>query len=158
MLIEDTVKIFKRSMMPTSVSKEVRTIRKPTLLDERKDYVELLCEILNSWAKRSKFRVSGKVEFSNILGTSVVTLCKSGKSKPFQQSQTSDELQAAFKNIQKTLPERKGRFTYHRGLKAFDRDNLYIVKPLALRHWTKTAAFNDADEIAAAILSSGRDS
>jgi len=158
MLIEDTVNIFKRSMMPTSVSKEVRTIRKPTLLNERKDYVELLCEILNSWAKRSKFRVSGKVEFSNILGISVVTLCKSEKSNPFQQSQTSDELQAALKSIQKALPERKGRFIYHRGLKVFDRDNLYIVKPLALRHWTKTAAINDADEIAAAILSSGRDS
>jgi len=157
MLIEDTVNIFKRSMMPTSVSEEVRTIRKPTP-DERKDYVELLCGILNSWAKRSKFRVSGKVEFSNILGTSVVTLCKSEKSKPFQQSQTSDELQAALKSIQKGLPERKGRFTYHRGLKVFDKDNLYIVKPLALKHWTKTAAINDADEIAAAILSSGRDS
>ncbi|MCK4783852.1 MAG: hypothetical protein KAV87_08895, partial [Desulfobacteraceae bacterium] len=156
MLIEDTVNIFKRSMMPTSVSKKVRTIRKPTLLDERKDYVELLCGIVNSWAKRSKFRVSGKVEYSNILGISVVTLCKSEKSKPFQQSQTSDELQAALKSIQKALPEKKGMFTYHRGLKVFDKNNLYVVKPLALRHWTKTAAINDADEIAAAILSSGR--
>jgi len=158
MLIEDTVNIFKRSMMPTSVSEKVRTIRKPTLLDERKDYVELLCKILNSWAKRSKFRVSGNVEFSNILGTSVVTLCKSEKAKPFQQSQTSDELQSALESIQEALPERKGRLTYHRGLKVFDKDNLYIVKPLALRHWTKTAAINDADEITAAILSSGRGS
>ncbi len=155
MLIEDTVKIFKRSMMPTSASEEVRTIRKPTP-DECKDYVELLYGILNSWAKRSKFRVSGKVEYSNILGISVVTLCKSEKSKPFQQSQTSDELQAALKSIQKALPEKKGMFTYHRGLKVFDKNNLYVVKPLALRHWTKTAAINDADEIAAAILSSGR--
>jgi hypothetical protein len=157
-LIEDTVNIFKQSMMPISIRKEVRTIRKSSLPDERKDYVELLCKILNSWAKQSKFRVSGNVEFSNTLGTSVVTLCKSEKSKPFQQSQPSDDLQAALKSIQKALPERKGRFTYHRGLKVFDKDNLYIVKPLALRHWTKTAAINDADEIAAAILSSGRGS
>ena len=157
MLIEDTANIFKQSMMPTLANNKVRTIKEPTP-SERKDYVELLCGILNSWAKRSKFRVSGKVEFSNILGISVVTLCKSEKSRPFQQSQTSDELQAALKSIQKSLPERKGRFTYHRGSKVFDRDNLYIVKPLALKHWTKTAAINDADEIAAAILSSGRDS
>ena len=158
MLIEDTVNIFKRSMMPISVSKEVQTIRIKPTPDERKDYVELLCKILNSWAKRSKFKVSGKIEFSDILGTSVVTLCKSEKAKPFQQSKTSDDLQAALKSIQKVLPEKKGRFTYHRGLKVFDKNNLYIVKPLALRHWTKTAAINDADEIAAAILSSGRDS
>ncbi|MEK0337281.1 MAG: N-6 DNA methylase, partial [Nitrosopumilus sp.] len=158
MLIEDTVKFFKPSMMPTSASTKVKTIRKPTP-DECKDYVELLYGILNSWAKRSKFRVSGKVEYSNTLGTSVVTLCKSKKSKPFQQSQTTDELQAALKSIQKVLPEKKGRFTYHRRLKVrFDKDNLYFVKPLALRHWTKTAAINDADEIATVILSSGRDS
>ncbi len=158
MLFEDTAKIFKPSMMPTSASRKVRTIR-DSMPDERKDYVELLCNMLNSWAKRSKFRVSGKVEFSDTLGTSVVTLCKSEKSKPFQQSQPSDELQAALKNIQKVLPEKKGRFTYHRRLKVrFDKDKLAFVKPLALRHWTKTAAINDADEIAAEILSSGRGS
>ena len=157
MLIEDTVKIFKSSMMPTSASSKVRTIGEPTP-KERRDYVELLCRILNSWAKRSKFRVSGKIEFSNVLGTAVVTLCKSEKSKLFRQSQTSDELQTALKSIQKALSEKKGRFTYHRWLTVFYKDNLYIVKPLALRHWTKTAAINDADEIAAAILSSGRGS
>ena len=157
MLIEDTVNTFKPSMMPTSANNKVQTIKEPTP-DERKDYVELLCGILNSWAKRSKFRVSGEVEFSNNLGTSVVTLCKSEKYRPFQQRPTSDELQAVLESIREALPEKKGRFTYHRGLKVFDKDNLYIVKPLALRHWTKTAAINDADEIAAAILSSGRDS
>jgi len=159
MLIEDTTKIFKRSMMPPSINDRVRTIAMPTI-DERKDYGELLCKILNLWAKRSKLRVNGKVEYSNILGTSVITLCKSNKAESFKQGQTSDELQAALKDVQQALPKRMGRFTYYRNLKVFDfdRDKLYIVKPLARRHWTKTAAINDADEIAAAILSSGRGS
>jgi len=157
MLIEDTVKIFKRSMMPASISGKVKTIGLPTP-DERRDYVELLCNILNSWAKRSKFRVSGKVEYSNVLGESIVTLWKSNKAEPFKQVQTSDELQAALKNVQQALPQRNDKFVYYRNLKVFDGDKLYILKPLVRRHWTKTAAINDADEIAAAILTSERDS
>lgn len=155
MLIEDTVNIFKHSMTPASASEKVRTLRKPTP-DERTNYVELLCRILNSWAKRSSFRVNGKVEYSNTLGTSVITLWKSRKTEPFKEKRTADELQAVLEDVQQALPRRMGGFTYYRNLKVFDGNKLYILKPLARRHWTKTAAINDADEIAAAILSSGR--
>ena len=65
-------------------------------------------------------------------------------------------IQAVLENVQQALPRKMGGFTYYRNLKVFDGDRLYILKPLARRHWTKTAAINDADEIAAAILSSGR--
>lgn len=34
----------------------------------------------------------------------------------------------------------------------FDENTLYIFKPLRLRFWTRTAALNDADSIAASIL------
>jgi hypothetical protein len=40
-----------------------------------------------------------------------------------------------------------------RNLKIFDGNELHILKPLERRFWTKTSALNDADEIAAAILS-----
>jgi len=157
MLIEDTVKIFKPSMMPSSANNKVRTIESPTP-NERMDYVKLLCNILNAWAKRSKFRVNGKVEYSSVLGEAIVTLWKSSEVESVRQIKTSDDLQVALKNIQQALPGRMGRFRYHRNLKVFDGDKLYILKPLTLRHWAKTAAINDADEIAATILSSGRDS
>jgi hypothetical protein len=155
MLIEDTVNIFKRSMMPTSISKIVPTIEE-SIFEQRKEYIDLLCGILNSWAKRSSFKVSGKIEYSRMLGTSVVTLWKSQKFEPFKEKRTSDELQAVLENIQQALPKNVGRFEYRRNLKVFDGNNLYILKPLARRYWTKTAAINDADEIAAAILTSGR--
>jgi type I restriction-modification system DNA methylase subunit len=155
MLIDDTVNIFKRSMTPSSVSEKVRTLAKPTP-DERKAYVELLCSTLNLWAKRSSFKVNGKVEYSKTLGTSVVTLWKSQKAEVFRQELASDELRNVMKDIQALLPRKMGRFRYDRNLKVFDENKLYILKPLARRHWTKTAAINDADEIAAAILSSGR--
>ena len=155
MLIEDTVTIFKRSMMPTSISKIVPTIKESTF-EQRKEYIDLLCGILNSWAKRSPFKVSGKTEYSNKQGTSIVTLWKSRKFEHYKENQTSDELQAVLGNIQQALSENKGRFEYRRNLKVFNGNNLYILKPLARRNWTKTAAINDADEIAAKILTSGR--
>jgi len=157
MLIEDTVTIFKKSMMPTSAISSVKTIGEPTD-SERRNYVELLCNILNSWAKRSKFKVNGEIEYSSALEESIVTLWKSAKVERVKQSQTSDDLQAALKDVQQALPDHVGRFKYHRNLKVFDGDKLYILKPLTRRHWTKTAAINDADEIATAILSSGRHS
>jgi hypothetical protein len=39
-----------------------------------------------------------------------------------------------------------------RGIKIFDGDRLYLVKPIGQRFWTQTAALNDADEIAGTIL------
>ncbi len=155
MLIEDTININRRSMTPSSLGEDICTIGKPTS-NERKDYGELLCNILNSWAKRSRFRVNGKVELSDRLGTSVVTLWKSHKAELFKEEQTSDNLQAVLEDVQGALPKQMGRLTYYRNLKVFDGNKLYILKPLARRHWTKTAAINDADDIAAAILSSGR--
>ncbi len=155
MLIEDTVNIFKRSMMPSSISKIVPTIKESTY-EQRKEYIDLLCSILNLWAKRSPFKVSGKTEYSHSLGTSVVTLWKSQNFEPFKENQTSDELQGVLGNIQQALSGNEGRFEYRRNLKVFDGNNLYILKPLARRHWTKTAAINEADEIAAKILTSGR--
>ncbi|MBN2313080.1 MAG: N-6 DNA methylase [Sedimentisphaerales bacterium] len=155
MLIEDTVNIFKRSMTPASTTKSVQTLEEPTS-DERKYYVELLCGTLNMWAKRSSFKVNGKIEFSDRLGTSVITLWKSRKIEQFKEERTSDHLQAVLGDVQQALPRRMRGFTYYRNLKVFDGNKLYLLKPLARRHWTKTAAINDADEIAAAILSSGR--
>ncbi|NJL28852.1 MAG: hypothetical protein HC897_13650 [Thermoanaerobaculia bacterium] len=54
------------------------------------------------------------------------------------------------------MSEHGGSLELTRNLKVFDGQTLYLLKPLALRFWTRSAALNDADEIAAAILTSGR--
>jgi hypothetical protein len=41
--------------------------------------------------------------------------------------------------------------TYVRGYARFEEDRAHILKPLTRRHWTRTAALNDADELAAYI-------
>jgi hypothetical protein len=48
--------------------------------------------------------------------------------------------------------KRRAALEFVRGVKVFDEDRLYIVKPLDQRNWTLTAAMNDADEIAGSLL------
>ena len=58
--------------------------------------------------------------------------------------------------LRNQMRRENGMRTYMRGVTLFDGKTAYIVKPLSLRFWTKTAALNDADSIAAAILNSKR--
>ena len=71
---------------------------------------------------------------------------------PLNEYTSSPELDAVISRILNLLPRHEGSIAYYRNLKIFDGDNLYILKPLAYRFWSKTTALNDADEIAAAIL------
>ena len=54
--------------------------------------------------------------------------------------------------LQQTAAKSYGTFELVRGMKVFDKNLLYITKPLGQRFWTNTAALNDADEIASTIL------
>jgi hypothetical protein len=86
----------------------------------------------------------------------VITLQKvaSQDIRPIDEHSSSSELDAIISRILKLLPRHEGSIAYYRNLKVFDRDKLYILKPIAYRFWSKTTALNDADEIAAAILTS----
>ena len=54
--------------------------------------------------------------------------------------------------LERMLGRKPNAFELTRGVKVFDGDRLYVVKPLGQRYWTETAALNDADEIAGSIL------
>jgi hypothetical protein len=155
MLIEDTVKVFEPSSTPTSSTGLVPTLRE-TKRGDRERYVATLCEMINIWAARSKFRAWGKVVFSRGAGQAVVTLSKIQPPKPYDEQDASADLRKALEKIRKLLPRSTPGFIRLRSLNVFDGDKIHIVKPLTLRAWTRTAALNDADEIAAAILNRGR--
>ena len=54
--------------------------------------------------------------------------------------------------VRKLIPQTHSTLDLVRGVMVFDGPRLYIVKPISLRYWTRTAAMNDADEIAGTIL------
>ncbi|HUW32309.1 MAG TPA: hypothetical protein VM223_11920, partial [Planctomycetota bacterium] len=156
-LIEDTANIIEPSSTPPAPSPE----KTPTLCEttrvQWREYLALVCEVINTWAHGSKERVSGRVTVSKGAGLAVVTLLKSAESESAQIHESPEKLSHALKRISDILPVKvTPNLTQLRNLKVFDGNELHILKPLALRFWTRTAALNDADEIAFAILSHGQ--
>ncbi len=118
----------------------------------RASYTSLLCDRLNGWAKQ-EYRVHGKVVADSSIGVGMVVLEKTRREeKPTQLSAIDGELLKAIDNLQRIAAKGHGTFELVRGLKVFHKNLLYITKPLGQRFWTNTAALNDADEIAATIL------
>lgn len=152
-LINDTVNCWIPSSTPNRGSPNISTLKDSTK-PVRLEYLTLLCDLLNTWSRRGSYQVSGKIIFASNSKMAVIVLQKvlSQDVSPLDEEPSSHELDAVISRILKLLPRHEGSIAYYRNLKVFDRDKLYILKPLAYRFWSKTTALNDADEIAAAIL------
>jgi hypothetical protein len=72
-----------------------------------------------------------------------------------RSGETGDDrdLLAVLDRIRQAYRKQLGSVELLRGVKVFDKNTIYLFKPLRLRFWTRTAALNDADAIAASILS-----
>jgi hypothetical protein len=152
LLIDDTVRVTIPSVRPTRERRDVPTIE-PSKKEQRDNYTKRLCETLNGWAKSGPFIVQGWTAASAELGIGVVVLQKTRADGVVSgPPQDLDDVLAALERLRRITSEQLNTFELIRGTKVFDRDRLYVVKPIAQRFWTQTAALNDADEIAGTIL------
>jgi hypothetical protein len=151
-LIDDTVRIIIPSVRPTRRRQVVPTIV-PSSEKQLEDYTKWLCDTLNGWAKTGLSVVQGRATASARLGIGVAVLQKTraGKAASGAPDDLGDLL-AALDRLRKVTAQRLNTFELIRGAKVFDRDSLYVVKPIGQRFWTQSAALNDADEIAGTIL------
>jgi hypothetical protein len=154
-LVDDTCSIWEPSSTPNRISADIPALRVPAR-EDRKRYTDLLCKVLNEWAKRSTIKLRPEVAISKAKGIGIVSLIKGSAPAEYMESEAGNDLQSAIKRIKQILPESKGRIANLRGLTVFDVDRIHLIKPLTMRHWARSMALSDADEIAAAILSSGR--
>jgi hypothetical protein len=151
-LIDDTVQIIIPSVRPTRKRLVVPTII-PSTEKQLDDYTACLCETLNGWAKGGQYIVHGYATASANLGIAVAVLQKIRSDKtPAARLGDLGNLLGALDRLGATTSQRLNTFELIRGTKVFDRDTLYVVKPISRRSWTQTAALNDADEIAGTIL------
>ncbi len=151
-LIEDTVKVTIPSIQPTQKRMPVPTIA-PSTPSQREAYCSRVCTMLNGWGKRGEYKVRGAVYASDTMGVGMAVLEKVSRTdaKP-SASDNGQDLLKALDHLRKIHPQRLATLDVVRGLLVFDNNRLYIVKPISQRHWTQTAAMNDADEIAGTIL------
>lgn len=150
-LIADTAKIIIPSIRPSRRKLNVPTIKQSSAA-LRSSYISLLCDRLNGWAK-GDYRVHGETVADPSIGIGIVVLEKTRREeKPAQLYATDGGFLKAIDKLQRTAAKDYGTFEIVRGLKVFHKNLLYITKPIGQRFWTSTAALNDADEIAANIL------
>jgi hypothetical protein len=151
MLIADTDAIIIPSVRPTRAHPDVPTIR-PTNYEHRAMYIRLLCDTLNDWAN-TVYQVHGRTAVEETVGVGLVVLEKTQRGQlPARLDAAMEDVQSVIIRLQQTAAKRYGSFELVRGLKVFDKNLLYITKPLGQRFWTNTAALNDTDEIATTIL------
>lgn len=151
MLIADTANIIVPSVQPARKNPNVPTV-KHSSATLRASYTSLLCDRLNGWAKQ-EYRVHAKTVADASIGVGMVVLEKTNRGEnPIHLPATGGELLKVIDNLQRTAAKGHGTFEIVRGLKVFHKNLLYITKPLGQRFWTNTAALNDADEIAATLL------
>ena len=155
MLIDDTLKLAVESFHPSQNQTNISTTLREPEIKDCKIYTETLCEMLNNFGKGSNFKVNGEV----LKGLPYSVVCVTLTNKIIENvlvSSSNEKLSAVIKRIESFLEEKKDRFVFCKNLKIFDGDNLYLLKPMQMRFWSRTAALNDADEIAGAIISSRR--
>lgn len=151
-LIEDTESIVIESILPKRASSELPTLKEATP-DCRKRYMDMLCRTLNDWAREGPYRIHGRTHASSRSGVATVILDRTRNGPPPACMENDDAaLVAVLDNLQCSFAKQLGSIELLRGVKVFDKKSLYLFKPLAQRFWTRTAALNDADEIAATIL------
>jgi hypothetical protein len=156
-LVEDTAGIFEPSKTPTSYDKLIPTLCESSA-PERETYAELLCQTINRWARRSRYSLTPGIRLAKHEGLGLLTLTKTTE-RPLlftcpEERDLSPKLRKLLARIAKASVEQgPGGLTYLRGYAHFEEDCVHILKPLTRRHWTKTAALNDADELAAYMAS-----
>jgi hypothetical protein len=151
-LVEDTNTVIIPSTRPSRASERVPTLRQSTA-SMRGEYLKTLCHTLNDWAAGGPIRVSGRVSVSLWSGIGAVELHHCATASPkLEAIEETEDLLSVLDRLRRAYRKELGSVELLRGLKVFDRDRLYLLKPLRQRFWTRTAALNDADEIAAAVL------
>ena len=159
-LVEDTVDIFEPSSTPGSLNSKNLYTLKPSGLDDRRVYTDLLCGTISRWAQRSPYQLSGATVLTEREGVALLTLTKVPRGIPtveYCELEPTPELQRLIERVARaSVREGLGGLRFLRGFALFDEQQVHLLKPLALHHWTRTAALNDADELAFYIANMGQ--
>ncbi|MHB1310184.1 MAG: hypothetical protein ACYC23_24210, partial [Limisphaerales bacterium] len=153
-LISDTVRIWIPSATPRRNDNPL-ALQSSTAM-ERQTYGRQLLECLNTWTKGGAFSVTARIVRCQPAGLGIVHLTRvtARRGSPgAPETESPNELDRIIDRVRKVLEHGSLNLRYRRNLKVFDGEDLYILKPLSKRYWCRTTALNDADEIAAAILS-----
>ena len=148
-LIDDTLQVIIPSSTPSAATAQdkIPTLRRISNQDAI-IYAKTLCATLSSLSGTGSF--AAKIFYSHPY--SIVKIDAGKTTQGIEIVKDCSRIKKLMARLQKVLEKQHGNVTFCQNLKAFDEDSLYILKPTRYRFWMKSAALNDADEIAGAIL------
>jgi len=151
-LVEDTARIFRPSSTPTTYTKPIPTLAESGA-EDRQAYAELLCRTINRWAQHSRYFLTPSILVAKPEGLGLLTISKTPQRALLpacpEHYDVSPQVRKLLVRIARaSVKQGAGGLTYLRGYAHFEEDRVHILKPLTRRHWTSTAALNDADELA----------
>jgi hypothetical protein len=154
-LVEDTVSVYHPSATPTN-REIVRQAELPTLRpvtnSALQEYANVLTGTLNGWAEAGGLRVSASAAPFDDRPFVLFSLRQTRTQIPFRLKKVTRHTSALLERIYDAARQTQGRFAYPRAVTFFDGTSIHLLKPVALMHWTRTSALNDADEIFADII------
>jgi len=158
-LTEDEAAIVEegvRKIIPSTQPR--RSVETPLLREvtnpEQLQYAQTLIAALERWQHRgTRLQATLLGERSPWRAIQLRFINPSAAVEPIVVSQDSDALLDTIHLFMSSLPAHRTRnFYFTSNLKVFAGDSLLLVKPLEARFWLRTAALNDADEIAGDLL------
>lgn len=153
-LVQDTVKIFEPSSTPSSLDTPIPTLQRTETNDHRA-YADLLCETLNRWLGRQSWKLTATAFIARTTGLGLLILSRTKQASEFVEQSAGAEFEDVLSRIQKAVDLQQKGITYSRGFVLFEPERLHVLKPLTLRHWTMTAALNDADALMSFMATRG---
>ena len=151
LLLKDTIQISCESMTPTSPWSDVPTLRDSSP-DQRRAYADYFCRTINTWAHRSSERIQAVGRICSKSGLCLLSITRSSKPKPYVEQTSDAEFEEVLKRIGDAAQEKHPGIAYMRGYYLIENEAVHVLKPLAYRHWTLTAALNDADEVMGELM------
>jgi hypothetical protein len=147
-LIQDTVKYILPAIQPRR-SAGLQAIWERSRADQRYAYVTTLCGALKPWFDTDLS--ASLAACSNDIGILKLTLgCSHGSS--VYAEDTASELEVFLNSIGAHLPTRlPGNVQLVPDLRIVIGVDMYLVKPMQVRHWLRATALADAEEIASEL-------
>jgi hypothetical protein len=146
MLIEDTFTFILPSMQPRT--KTMPPLWKMSTLQQWQEYAELMVSVLREWLKPRRHIAIELITGHPDLVLVGIKVQRSLPSKQVKIVESTHELNDVLSKINKSLERKLSRnITLMPDLKIIVDKTLYLIKPKAMKYWTRTSALNDADTI-----------
>jgi hypothetical protein len=153
-LVADTVEVFRPSSTPGSLDSDKLYTAKASEEPHRRTYAQTLVKTFLGWSRTKHLWAEGCTAPKSDLA--VVTLGLGSRPKDYTESQMDERVEQILAAIRENTAHHVGAvFRCLRGFAYYEADRVHIVKPLNRRHWTRTAALNDADEILLRMIEEG---